>query len=428
MAEIRSTDDVNDLAKWLPELIRGDFRMNPASYLKLASDYDGANSKNWDEVACAADFIALVHGNPTSHPVSTLLSFLDMKLNRLDYFRGEGSILTKVYTRHIWPPTLIVYAACIVLSKRGDKRFEPYIEPLRQWLRALFGFALPCTQNVRSRSMTQAQIDAPPKPGVVVANSTPNESYPPISAGAVGRRSWDGDFTSGAANRGWFWGIAPHISSAYLAEYGLGLEMSKVEKYGIAIRQAWKVDTTLTTKEERARMLNAINNDSIEDLDWEVKEMCGKYTSMDPVTVYRFADSSTSVLESTKGGPTNSIAAWNQWKSGKAEMMSPTSGHRGSSTEGLSSIIDLAKRTVTATGEKFGNVVTLQMSTAPLIWAYRWPGDSQPGVRVYPEVVMEPPVEPGVTFVIPVATVEVETKNCVQRFIERIIIRIKELI
>ena len=90
MTQTVSTSDVNRLASLFLGLIRGE--VVATGYANLASDYDGASSKNWDEVACAADLIAFFYGNRITNPIEKLLGFLDYKLSIPDYMRGEGWI------------------------------------------------------------------------------------------------------------------------------------------------------------------------------------------------------------------------------------------------------------------------------------------------------------------------------------------------
>lgn len=430
------SNKVNQLASLLPEIIRRELRVNPKTYESITYDYKFGPSKNWDEVTAAGDLTAFYYGDPTSHPITTILGWLDKKLaSTTGYLRGEGSILSFVYTKHIWLPTLVQWSICYAMTKRGDARFAKYVGPLRAWLRAGLGYMAVAAWPVKMRGMSQAQITRPPEPCVLIADAPSPANFPPVSLVACGRRGWDGEFSGG--EREWLFGSMLHRASRYLCWYGLGIAASSPDEIGDALRAKNLLPGPLTDADERARIKAAVWN-SVADLDWCVSELVGKWGVGNAVTILRTTGGVTCLMDEgdadpatpdATGGPTSAMVGSTLLASGVGYAMGCDSPHRGTGqNRAHEAWINLYFRkaycqAIGGTGER--PTIVMPMAPGEIVWHRRFlPGGEM--VRLDGSATLSPSFPPVVNA--PQVTIDdsffERIQKCLDDFLARIRARI----
>jgi hypothetical protein len=379
--EVRRIQGVNKLAAATPDVIRHQYRLDPAGVGAGSYGYEGGASDNTDEVAAALDLVAYYHGHATSAPIEKVIAFLERKLAPpRRWMQKEGSLASSIYVRHQWPPTLVQWAIAEALVARGEERFRPVAAGLRGWLRAGIGWGALGGTWFRARSMTAREVHLPPGARVLLADGEPNRRFAGTFAAVTGKRGWN--WHEGE----WLQGDVSHLLSAYLWEFGFGEAARVSDLIPNAEAKALRsigLPTAIFTPDEQARIRAATHNDTAA-LDWVVAELLRDWMPADPVEGIRTSRGVSTVMLSAGAGATSAIVAGTD------------NGHRGSPTSDNRNPhrawIDLAARRGWAEATAGSERVRVEFPLARGELVYHWRAHDETGFeRIFPPRGATPP-------------------------------------
>lgn len=365
---------IQDTYTLLPQALLKQVTIPPAAYNgKMAGEWDGTSSDNWDMVACAFELINHYHGKPTDKPLDFIRdTFISGEWLEGGQGLGQGEFSGEYTNHHIAPGWVSI---CLMRHfGKTDSEMDLLAQRGHYWLRAWIGWLTLGTNGAVGYELGNTE-KVPTGPRVVRARGLGRRFDPPlVQTAATGERGvvyGDGGFffvTAKGQNDAVTWFALreaddePRLVRAFSNYPGIA---SALKARGLYYDPF--------TPEERAK-LRAAAAGNLDELDW-VAGLCRGFQAPSCLPWVRRYDANSVTFGISRAVGSSTCAAYAQtlYPNGYSDTLVADYGYRDTGAnewfKAGNCVVDDANRIATAQrNDQSLPAVVMGLPTENLLW------------------------------------------------------------